>query len=113
MKPGIEELILNGKEPSMTVHTHPNEKNNQGDITVVGVAEPSTGEKQDLENHVVLEDNQLINGPSIILGNKQSIGFDNRVETVRQIGFHDRDGNTQSTNYSRYRKAVNKINKND
>jgi hypothetical protein len=108
--PAINDLKDKGDLVSYDAHTHPLEKDKDGSVTAVGLAQPSGTDI----------DNTVGNQPNVVLGYKQqitapssnTIGGTSTSSFVRQIGFFNSKGQIGSSiDFSSYKNAVKKINK--
>ena len=110
-KPAVDDLRNKGDLVAYDAHTHPLEKDGNGNVVSYGVAEPSGTDKNNIvgsQPSVVLGYRQQITQPS-----SNTIGGSATVSFPRQIGFFRASGLiAQPIDFSTFKRAVNKINKN-
>jgi RHS repeat-associated protein len=103
------DLIAQGDTYDYDVHTHPLEKNKDGEIVNVGTPKPSdadmNGTKPGTVNVVLGYTQTVIPPPS------NTIGGSATVETNRTVGFYNSGGSITTVKYIDFTDAIKKINK--
>ncbi len=103
------DLIAQGDKYDYDVHTHPLEKNKDGEIVNVGTPKPSDadtkGTKEGTTNIVLGYTQTVIPSPS------NTIGGTYTVETNRTVGFYNSGGGITTVKYSDFIDVIKKINK--
>ncbi|RXK87380.1 hypothetical protein ESB13_00740 [Filimonas effusa] len=102
------DLISKGETYSLDAHTHPLEKDGDGNITTVGTPSPSETDKKGATAT-----------PSIVLGYQQQIlpadpdkpNGEKKVDTFRVIGFYNSNGSIITKKFSEFQEAIKTINK--
>ena len=101
-------MIAQGDTYNYDVHTHPNEKNKDGEIVNVGSPKPSETDmkvtKPGTVNVVLGYIQNVIPPPS------NTIGGSSTVETNRTVGFYISGGSITTVKYSDFVDSVKKIN---
>lgn len=103
------DLIAQGDTYNYDVHTHPNEKNKDGEYTTIGSPKPSGTDMKDTKAgtvNVVLGYTQTVTPPP-----SNQIGGSSTVETHRTVGFYNSSGSITTIKFSDFVDAIKKINK--
>lgn len=104
-----QDLVAQGDLFSYDAHTHPLEKDQNGNIVNVGAPNPSQADMSGSDTR-----------PNIVLGYTQhvipppsgQIGGSGTVETTRTVGFYNASGTIITIKFNDFKDAVKKINKN-
>jgi hypothetical protein len=107
---GKTDLVSKGDRFAYDVHTHPNEKDADGNYKNIGSPEPSSTDKAGTLGSTV----------NVVLGYKQTVipapantfGVAPTVETNRVVGFYNSSGSITTIKFSDFSSAVKKVNKN-
>jgi hypothetical protein len=102
------DLIAQGDKYDYDAHTHPLEKDKDGNIVNIGTPNPSPEDKSSSKST-----------PNIVLGYTQNVipppantfGGSPTVETIRTVGFYNSSGTITTIKYSDFVDAIKKINK--
>jgi hypothetical protein len=110
-KPAVDDLRNKGDMVAYDVHTHPLEKDASGNVTAIGLAEPSGTDQSNVvgsQPNVVLGYGQKITQPgSNVIGGTPTVTF------PRQIGFYNSNRVLgKSIDFSTFSNTVKRINKN-
>jgi hypothetical protein len=103
------DLKEKGDVPSYDAHTHPNEKDKDGNFTSIGAPTPSEADKKGSQTtpNLVLGYTQTVTPPP-----SGTIGGSSTVQTNRTVGFYNSGGSIITIKFDDFKNTIKRINKN-